>query len=176
MRGAIHAMKDRDRRKLHATLILLASIFVAVATALSITFIALGALIVYVRKNFLVWNEKRKAENAERKEQGIEKKEGLVDKIKPKFGKKKTNDVDESNDFGNVSSAGYNVKPFEFDKIDYPQEELEVEVTGSNYLENYEESVRNVSDVKQDNEIPKYNDYENQNQSGTASRFRGIQF
>ncbi|MFY9199038.1 MAG: hypothetical protein WBK75_00475 [Acutalibacteraceae bacterium] len=169
-------MKDRDRRKLHATLILLASIFVAVATALSITFIALGALIVYVRKNFLVWNEKRKAENAERKEQGIEKKEGLLDKIKSKFGKKKTKNVDESSDFVNVSSAGYNVRPVEFDKIQYPQEE--VEVTGSNYLENYEESVRNISDAKQDAEIPKFNDYENSNQHqfGTASRFKGIQF
>lgn len=170
-------MKDRDRRKLQATLVLLAMVFVAVATALSITYIALGALIVYARKNFLVWNEKRKEENAQRKELGLEKKQGLLSKIKSKLGKDKSKDLgDESNDFGNVSSAGYNIKPVEFDKIEYEQEDSQIEVTGSDYLARYEEGFEETVDTISQDSVPRYDNFGRSNQIGTTNRFRGIKF
>lgn len=78
-------MKDRDRRKLYAVLTLLASIVVAIGTTLSITFVALGVLIVYIKNNFWEWYEKKKLKDETKDDD--EPKKGLMQKLKDKFKK-----------------------------------------------------------------------------------------
>lgn len=104
-------MKARDRRRKYAILTLLASIAVAVATALSVTYVALGFLFVYIKDRFPEWNEKRKAEMEAKKRQQEVEKPGLIDKIKAKFGKSVSKEVDEQP----VSDSEYTMSPPQVD-------------------------------------------------------------
>lgn len=110
-------MKDRDRRKLYGILALLGSIAVAIGTALTITYAALGVLIVYIKNNFAEWNETRKAAVEANKEKGKEKGPGLIQKLKNKSKKEKADKaVAKKNAEVKktvATSAGIQVKPLE---------------------------------------------------------------
>ncbi|MEG0979717.1 MAG: hypothetical protein RR911_03715 [Oscillospiraceae bacterium] len=117
-------MKARDKQKLYGTLTLLASIAVAIGTALSITYVALGFLVIYVRDNFSEWNEKRKAENAANKAMGIKKEPGLLATLKAKKKAKKAKEkAAKKNNAKTVTTpitGGIPVKPVEFNTIQKP--------------------------------------------------------
>lgn len=192
VRGAMFIMKDRDRRKLYTVLTLLAAIAVAVTCALSVTFVALGVLFVYGRKHFLVWNEKRKAENAANKEMGIEKGPGLIEKIIAKISKAKTKKAENENNAKSTikPSTGIKVKPVEFNKMSQAPQQIPqdapVIVTGPDFFVHSSQSKDTVVPTQNvpraDSKIAANNEhkYEDSNvtpfSTSTRSRFKGIQF
>lgn len=178
-------MKDRDRRKLHLTLTLIASIAVAVGTALSITYVALGFLIVYVRDNFSVWNEKRKAENELNKANGKDKKKNKKDKKDKKKGpgilayvkamlKKPKDELTNVEVKTVVTSTVIPVKPIEFNTISNTTP-VKDEKPQAVAVDNSKSSTSSYSSTEkaqpQDhNADDDYSGYK------TTSRFKGIKF
>lgn len=181
-------MKDRDRRRLYAILTFLAAIAIVVTSALSVTFVALGVFYVYGRKNFLAWNEKRKAENAANKALGIKKGPGIITRTKSKIINLILNKVRVANSENPIDpkTKEVKVKPVEFDKLPKFKQEDHVIINRPDFtvpssnqtkpissaqpVANYasENAIYNGSEDK-DDYLPPFS-------TPSGSRFRGIKF
>ncbi|NCC87876.1 MAG: hypothetical protein EOM05_08425 [Clostridia bacterium] len=181
-------MKDRDRRKLYAILTFLAAIAIVVTSALSVTFVAFGVFFVYGRKNFLAWNEKRKAENAANKKMGIKKEPGIIARIRAKIKKiisNKARDVISEKPIA-PKIQGVQVEPAEFNKISKLQQEAPVIITCPDFIVPSSKQTKPISSAQPvANYAPEnatYNDSKYEDDylpsfsAPLGSRFRGIKF
>lgn len=175
-------MKDRDRRKLHLTLTLIASIAVAIGTTLSITYVALAFLIVYVRDNFSVWNEKRKAENELNKANEKDKKKNKKDKKKGpgilayiKAMLKKPKDEPTNVEVKTVATPTViPVKPIEFNTIS-DTTPVKDEKPKAVAVDNSKSSTSSYSSAEKAQSIA-HNADDDYSGYKTTSRFKGIKF